>query len=198
MVLDFVSRNNFYDQKYNRDNPAPPACYAIGKSLKDMAPENDSPDPQNSDCASCPLNQFGSGDNGKSKACQNRRLAAVMVIDPENPEASAEPDAPIYTLDLSPSNIKSFDGAINMSSKSMGHYIKVLLTVTGKNVGTYATATFSDPVPNEFYAAHYARRAEVEPLLTRKPDFAAYAAKAPPARGRGAAPAPRKAAGVRR
>lgn len=196
VVIDFISRNNFYDQKYNRDNPAPPACYAMGKEIATMAPEPDSPDIQNEDCATCPMNQFGSGDNGRSKACQNRRLAVVQVIDPDNPEAHLAPDSPLYTFDMSPSNIKAFDGAMNMATRSMGHYIKVIMTATGKNVGTYATVSFSDMVPNPDYATQYARRAECEPLLTRKPDFAAAAAKAPPARGR-AAPA-RKTAAPRR
>lgn len=206
VVLDFSSQNKFYDQAYNKDNPAPPACYAIGlpasqggSDLKSMAPEADSPEIQNPDCPTCPLNQFGSAaGGGKGKACQNRRTAAVLVIDPDNPDAHNEPDAPIYALEMSPSNIKSFDGAINNATKAMGHYIKVEFTLIGKNVGTYATLTWKDPVPNAGYAQHAARRAQCEDMLTRKPDFAAYAAKAPPARGRGAAAAPRRAAGARR
>lgn len=205
VIVDFASHNKFYDQAYNSQNPAPPACYAIGapasqggSGIASMAPEKDSPDIQSPTCGPCPLNQFGSGAGGKSKACQNRRVAAVLIVDPENPEAHNEPDAPIYTLDLSPSNIKAFDGAISMATKSLGHYIKVMFTLTGKNVGTYATVSFTDPVPNPGYAVHAGRRAQCEDMLTRKPDFAAYAAKAPPARGRAGAAAPRRAAGARR
>lgn len=197
IVVDFVSRNNFYSVAFNRDNPAPPDCYAIGKVIADMAPESDSPSPQHANCRTCPLNQFGSGDNGRSKACQNRRLLAVLVVDPENPDAHNAPDAPIYVLDLSPSNIKSFDGAVAHVARSLaGPPIKAILTVIGKNAGTYATTTFTDPMPNPDYAQHVARRAEVQDMLLRKPDFAAYEAKSTPARSRGAAP--RRAAGGRR
>lgn len=198
IVVDFVSRNNFYSVPYNRENPTPPDCYAIGRVIADMAPENDSPSPQHDNCRTCPLNQFGSGNNGKSKACQNRRLLAVLVVDPENPEAHNAPDAPIYTLDLSPSNIKSFDGAVAHVARSLaGPPIKAILTVVGKNVGTYATATFTDPMPNPDYAQHVVRRGEVQDMLTRKPDFAAYEAKTTPARGRAASPR-RAAGGTRR
>ena len=204
VVLDFVSRNNFYTVAYNPNSPAPPDCYAIGplasagdpNGIAGMAPENDSPAIQNPDCATCPLNQFGSGNGGRSKACQNRRLMAVLLVDPDNPEAHNAPDATIYTLDLSPSNIKSFDGAISYATKSMGHYIKVILTVTAKNVGTYAAVTFADPTPNDAYAIHAARRVECGDMLTRKPDFTQRAAAAAPARRTTAAP--RRAAGASR
>jgi len=205
VVLDFVTRHNFYDQAYNPQNPAPPACYAIGplasagdpNGIAGMAPESDSPMVQNSDCASCPLNAFGSGQGGRSKACQNRRLVAVLLVDPDNPDLHNAPDATIYTLDLSPSNLKSFDGAVNQATKAMGHYIKVIFTVTAKNVGTYAALSFIEPTPNPDYGKHAMRRSECSDMLTRKPDFTQRAAAAP-ARGRTAA-APRKvAAGGRR
>lgn len=194
VVLDFVSRNNFYLTQYNADNPSPPDCYAIGKVINDMAPEGDSPAKQNDICRTCPMNQFGSAPNGRGKACQNRRLVAVLVVDPENPDAHNEPDAPIYTLDLSPTNIKSFDGAVSLVARSLaGPPIKAVLTVVGKNVGTYAMATWMDPMPNPDYALHVQRRAEVQDMLYRKPDFAAYEAAPPTKR----APA-RRSAGARR
>lgn len=201
VVIDYASRNNFYLTNFDRDNPTPPDCYAMGKKIADMAPEDDSPEKQSDKCGTCPMNQFGSGQNGKSKACQNRRYAAVLLVDPENDGAHNEPDAPIYLIDLSPSNIKSFDGAVGMVARSLnGPPIKAILTVVGKNAGTYATATWIDPVPNPDYAQHVARRAEVQDLLYRKPDFAAHEAKQQqqkPARGRGAS-APRRAVGNRR
>ena len=194
IVIDYASRNNFYTTPYNPQNPAPPDCYAMGRVLRDMKPEDDSPAPQSDDCASCPMNAFGSGNNGKSKACQNRRLLAVLVIDPDNPEAHNEPDAPIYILDLSPSNIKSFDGAVSMCARSLnGPPVKAILTIVGRNAGTYATTSFIDPLPNPDYAAHYARKPEVEDLLFRRPDFTAAAAKAPTRR----APPPKRAAARR-
>ena len=199
VVVDFVTRNTFYSGPYNPNNLVPPDCYAIGRNLNEMEPEADSPAIQGDKCATCALNQFGSGTNGVGKACKNSRELAVLVIDPENPEAHNAPDAPIYTLSLPPTGIKSFDGAVAYVARSLqGPPLKAILTVRAKNVGTYALITFSDPIPNPDYAAHYARRSEVQDALFRKPDFAAYAAKAgsakPAARGRTAAPARRTAA----
>lgn len=197
VVIDFVSRNTFYSGPYNPSNPSPPDCYAISKDLSSMAPEQDSPNLQHGDCRTCPLNQFGSGNNGKSKACKNTRELAVRVIDPENPEY--DPSAPIYTLSLPPTAIRSFDGAVATIMRSLaGPPLKAILTVSARNKGTYAEITFTDPMPNPDYAQDFARRGEVQDVLFRKPDFSAYEAKGP-ARGRAPVAAPRRAvAGARR
>lgn len=201
VVVDFATHHDLYAGQYNPQNPEPPICYARGKDLTTLAPEDDSPEKQHADCRSCPMNQFGSGNNGKSKACKNSRMLAVLVVDPENPEAINQPDAPLYAFQLPPTAIRSFDGAVAHVARSLnGPPIKARFTVSAKNVGTYALITFSDPVPNPDYAVHYARRAECEDLLYRKPDFAAYEAKAaqgPQNRGRGQ-PARRATAGARR
>lgn len=198
VVVDFATHHDFYAGPFNKDNPEPPICYARGKDLTTLAPEADSPEIQADKCASCPMNQFGSGQNGKSKACKNSRALAVLVVDPENPDAHNAPEAPIYSLILPPTSIKSFDGMAAGIGRSIGPPIKAVITVTAKNVGTYAMMTFSDPLPNPDYAAHAGRRPEVQDMLYRKPDFAAYEAKKAqgPARGR-AAPA-RRAPAARR
>lgn len=191
VVIDFVSSNKFYSGPYNPKNPSPPDCYAIGRKLNEMAPEDDSPAAQSDACATCALNQFGSGNNGKSKACKNTRTLAVVLVDPEDPSAAAALDAPIYTMDLPPTAIRPFDGAVSAVARSLaGPPVKAVLTVSARNVGTYALISFTDPVPNPDYATHYARRAECNDLLFRKPDFTPREQQ-PKGRGRGAAPARR-------
>ena len=192
VVVDFLSANKLYFTPYNEDNPAPPDCYAIGKDIATMRPEPDSPDPQHPTCAGCWANEFKSAANKKGKACGNRRLLAVLIIDPENPQAHNEPDAPLYVLDLSPTNIKTFDGMASLVARSLGGPpIKAIFTVTAKNAGTYATVTFQDPIPNPDYALHVARRPETVDMLNRKPDFTPKAE--PVKKARGGAPARRPA-----
>jgi hypothetical protein len=196
VVVDFATHHDYYAGPYNPQNPEPPVCYARGKDLSTMVPEDDSPEKQNDRCATCQWNQFGSGQNGKSKACKNSRMLAVLVLDPDNPDSIDAADAPLYALQLPPTAIKSFDGAVAHVARSLnGPPIKAVFTVSAKNVGTYALISFSDPVPNASYAAHAARRGEAQDILYRKPDFAAYEAKqAAPARR-----APRRpTAGARR
>lgn len=194
VVLDFVSRNNLYLEQYNPNSPSPPDCYAIGKNINQMAPEADSPSIQSDACSTCPMNQFGSGVGGRSKACKNSRLAVVVLVDPEDPSSSAMPDAPLYTIEFSPTSIKSFDGMVAMVARALGGPpIKAVVTLSARNAGTYALQTFSDPLPNSDLGAHFARRPETVDMLYRKPDFTRQPAA--PARGRGPGRvAPRRAA----
>lgn len=171
-VVNFAARNQFYATPYNPNEIVPPDCYAMGSERHEMlVPEADSPDIQNDKCLTCPLNAFGSGNNGKGKACANRYYVAVVIVDPDDPDAAGEPDAPIYLLDLSPSNLKSFEGALRGATSALGHWAKATFSVIAKNVGTYATVTWRDPEPNPHYAVHFSRREEVEPMLFRRPDF---------------------------
>ncbi|GAC1659618.1 MAG: hypothetical protein NVS9B12_13180 [Vulcanimicrobiaceae bacterium] len=197
VVLDFVSKNQFYTSPYNPNAVSPPDCYAIGRVIADMAPEKDAPAIQSETCSKCSLNQFGSGNNGKSKACKNSRELAVLVLDPEDPEAHTRPDAPIYSLSLPPTAIRSFDGAVGTIARALGGPpVKAILTLGAENAGTYALITFSHPEANPDYAAHAARRVECQDLLFRKPDYSA--ATQPPPRRAPARQAPRAAAGGRR
>lgn len=189
VVLDFTSKNMFYDRPYDPNNPAPPACFAQGKVLDDMKPEPDCPAIQADACKVCPLNQFGTGTNGKSKACKNTRELAVLLIDPENDESLTDPSAPVYTLSVPPTGLRAFDGAVAAIARSLaGPPIKAILTATVKDAGTYGLLSFVDPVPNPHYAMHVARRAECKDLLERKPDFSQYEAPKPVRQVRQAAP----------
>ena len=193
-IINFVARNFFYATPYNPNNITPPDCYAVGTVNHDLlVPEDDSPDQQADKCGTCPLNKFGSGNNGVGKACTNRYWLAVLIVDPDDPDAHNAVDAPIYVLDLPPTAIKQFEGAIRHTATMMGHWSKALYTVSATPAGTYAKIAIGSPEPNRDYAAHFARRGEVEGVLFRKPDFTAPAAakpaprgRAPAARGRGA------------
>lgn len=190
VIVDFMSKNMFYSTPFSADNPVPPDCYAANKLIAAMVPDPESPAVQAESCNVCPLNAFGSGNNGKSKACKNTRELALIVIDAHNPNAHLEADAPIYTLSLTPTALRSFDGFVSNAIRTLGGPpIKAIVTVAAENVGTYAAVSFHDMVPNPHYAVHAARRAEAADLLARKPDFSVRQ----PTRKAPARPAPRRA-----
>ena len=186
VVVDFVSRNSFYEGAYDPNNISPPACFAIHPEPKQMVPSDNSPAKQSDDCASCPMNQFGSA--GKGKACKNSRVLAVLPPD-------ADADTPMWLLQVSPTALKGFDGYVGAVARTFQMPpIAVVTSVDFNPNETYASLTFGDPRPNENLAVHFARQAEAKELLMAEPDVSGYGQEpAKPARAP-ARPAARKPA----
>jgi hypothetical protein len=179
VIVDFVSRNNFYEGRWDPNNPAGPICYAIGKNVKEMRPSPNAPEPQAEDCTSCPMNQFGSDGNGK--ACKNTRLMAVL------PPDSADPQDELMTLEASPTALKNFDAYVSTVAAMHGvPPVGVITAIAFHPEKTYPTLIFGNPRKNENVNLHFGRRVEAGVLLTREPDTAVVdppVKKAAPKRG---------------
>lgn len=186
VIVDFVSRNSFYEGAYDPNNISPPACFAIHPEPKQMVPSDNSPIKQADDCASCPMNQFNSA--GKGKACKNSRVLAVLPPD-------ADADTPLWLLQVSPTALKGFDGFVGSVARTFQMPpIAVIASVDFNPNETYASLTFGDPRPNENLAVHFARQAEAKELLMAEPDVSGFGQEpAKPARAP-ARPAARKPA----
>ena len=78
VILDSVLANTYYAERYDADSPAAPDCYAFGRDPDEMAPHEDSASPCSDRCAGCDMNEFGSADQGRGKACANRRRLALI------------------------------------------------------------------------------------------------------------------------
>lgn len=177
VVVDFVSRNKFYDRAFDSNNPVPPACFAIHAEPKQLVPSDNSPEKQSDDCNSCPLNQFKSGANGKGKACKNTRYLAVLPPD-------ADADTELWFLEVSPTGLKSFDGFVNSTMRSFQMPpISVVVDVDFDPDSDFQTLTFGNVRPNENLAVHFARQAEAIDQLTQEIDVSGYQpVQAPPVR----------------
>jgi hypothetical protein len=189
VIIDFVSSNLFYDGPFDRDNPQPPACFAIGAEPSLLVPSANSPNKQADTCSSCPNNQFGSAPTGKGKACKNTRLLALMPAAAlENPKE----EAPIWILSVPPTSLKAYDSYVHtLAAKHRTVPIGVITEITLDPANTFASPRFSvvRPLqPNEL-AAFMPRREEANQRLTAEPDTSQYVPPKP-ATGRGV-PAPR-------
>lgn len=95
IILDAVMLNTYYDQQMDPDDPVPPVCYAFGRDEKVMAPHVDAPDPKSESCEACEMNQWGSADRGRGKACGNTRRLAMI------PAGTLDKDGDFTPYDLS-------------------------------------------------------------------------------------------------
>lgn len=69
VILHHHAINCFYIEKYTGGNSAPD-CGSIDGKIGEGEPGGD--------CLKCPLNQFGSGENGSGKACKNKRRIYLL------------------------------------------------------------------------------------------------------------------------
>ena len=105
LIVDFVYRNEYYIGAYNPKVITPPACFAIAPSASQLIASDNSPVRQNdSDCATCQQNQFGTAMQGGGKACKNTVLIAIL---PPDIEEIADHD--IWVLKTSPTAIRPFN-----------------------------------------------------------------------------------------
>lgn len=180
VIVDFVSKNMFYEGNFDPKNITPPACFSISANPRDMAPSANAPVPQASDCSTCPMNQFGS--NGAGKACKNTKVLAVLPPD-------ADESTPIWLLATSPTANKGFDGYVSSVARTFQMPpIGVVTTVGFDDNETYAKLTFTNPTPNPNLEVHFARQEEAKEMLLAEPDVSAYVkAPTPPARGKAGA-----------
>ena len=79
IVLDGILENVYYEDKYDPESPQSPTCFAFGRDEREMKPHDKVVKAQNPQCLNCPLNQFGSADVGKGKACRNTRRLAMIA-----------------------------------------------------------------------------------------------------------------------
>lgn len=190
VVIEFTSRNEFYEGAFDKNNIRPPACFAIGDVPTELVPSPNSPTKQAESCSVCPMNVFGSA--GTGKACKNTRMLAVLPPD-------ADESTPIWTIKVSPTAIKGFDGYVKNVQRMFGvPPVGVVTTVTFDENADYAQLKFSDPTPNENAGIHLARLTEAREILATEPDVSAFDAPAATPTRKGAAPAKRHPAVARR
>lgn len=84
VILDSVLENVFYEGKYDPDTPQGPVCFAFGREEKTLAPHQIVIDAGNQQCGTsglcegCDMNEWGSADVGRGKACRNTRRLALI------------------------------------------------------------------------------------------------------------------------
>lgn len=181
VIIDFVSSNLFYDGPYDRDNPAPPGCFAIGNEPSTLVPSDNSPNKQSDSCSVCPNNQFGS--SGKGKACKNTRLLAVTPAEPDS-----EGNYPVWIMAVPPTSIKMFDAYVSKIAKT--HKVPpigVVTRVTMDDAVDYAAPRFSAvrPVDKDDIGTFFELRNDAHDRLYAEPDVSQY--NAAPAKSKPAA-----------
>lgn len=171
-VVDYCSANDYYTSQWDPNNPKPPVCFARGRVIAEMVPEEEAPEKQSEACAPCPHNQFGSRGNGK--ACKNTRNLAVVLA--EDIEKLADGDRPdMHLISVSPTALTSFDAMVKQCARLYnGPPIKALVTLKAVSKGTYTTLQFGDTEPNPYFAEVFPLRDAAVDIIGRTPNLDNY------------------------
>lgn len=169
VIVDFITGRFYYDRPFDRENPSPPACYALSPTPNGMAPPKDVPDRQCDTCAACPLNQYESADKGKGKACKEMRILALIP-----PDADAK--TTVSVMKVPPTGLKPFDAYVTSIARSLNKAPFQVITTFSMANEEYSSPRFGDPKPAKDDLTHIAfslKKAARERLMT-PPDTSQY------------------------
>lgn len=205
VVLDAAYVNAYYKGKWEAGQEVtPPHCFAMSLEKDELAPHpsmESAPyfEAQSSDCAKCPMNQYGTADVGKGKACKNRmRLALIdagSFVKVKGTRSEWQPeiieeedhyrDAPMMYLNVPPTSMKAFQRYVKQAAEVYGRPTSGLITrIDSKPMGTGGfELTFEtlEQFPAEYYPTLSARHAEATEAVLKP--FAAPDAASPKEQG---------------
>lgn len=193
VIVDYNFLNAFYEDKYDANKPVPPICFAFGDpDVEDdevvaMAPHADSKAPQHEGCHDCEHNQFGSGDNGKGKACKNsRRLALVPADQIKSAKQFLEYEAAFLQLPVT--SLRAWGGYVKLlSSRGLppfGVVTEIKVQPDPKNQVAVLFAAKQQITSKDIGQAIIAKRSQVRDALYR-PYSPMIEEEKPKARARG-------------
>lgn len=147
VVLSAVAENNYYEGRYDPNNPASPTCYAFGSpdgEDEEMGPHEavvKAGGAQSKTCAECEYNKWGSADKGRGKACKNVMKLAMILADEIEKGADAVKKAKPFYCKTPVTSGRNWAGYVN----SLGdkHFLGFVTTVEVMPKGEAYEVVFS-------------------------------------------------------
>lgn len=213
IVLDAVLENVYYEGKYDPDSPQSPMCFAFGRDEKTMAPHQIVIDAGNQQCGAsglcngCEMNEFGTAEVGRGKACRNtRRLAMIPAGTLENGKFKAFDDAehfesagiafmklPVTSVKGYAAYVKQVAGALKRPPHAIFTKVKVVPDPKSQFKVTFEPLS---QVPDDLLAAVMQRHEEAKSVIDFPYTPFEEEEAPPPRRGgaKAAKPAPKRGA----
>ena len=159
VILDYRFNNTYYKAAWDGTSSNRPDCSATGQAQDGLTPASDLESPMNTKCDGCPMNDWGSAANGRGgKACQNKVRLALTTPD-------ADATAPIYTLDLTPTALKSFGAYMDAANKNGLLPINLVTEITFDPSSSFPTCRLKAVGQNEAFEVHWNLRERAQQIL---------------------------------
>lgn len=159
VILDYRFNNTYYKAIWDGSSSNRPDCAATGINQDSLKPNGDIESPINDACTGCPMNEWGSASNGRGgKACQNKVRLALCTPD-------ADGKSPIYTLDLTPTALKSFGAFMDAANKHEKLPINLVTEITFDDAASFPTCRLKAVGENDKFETHWNLRERAQSIL---------------------------------
>lgn len=109
VLVDECFVNQYFLTDYDKKNPTPPDCFAIGQGGEEnLAPHVNSGQPQAEKCGSCWANAFGTAEKGRGKACGNYRRLTLVAADKLKGKKVQLQEKDLYVISIPPTGLKNW------------------------------------------------------------------------------------------
>lgn len=161
VVYDFINQNQFFTTAYKRGEENRPDCWAQGYNIDEMAPDPELvAEPVNERCSTCPMMEWGSGDNG-GRACQNRRKIALRI--------GSDPKAPIYFISASKTAAGVWDKLMRQLADNDIPLCKITMEMGFNPSRDFPSLVFNPLDENPHFEADAQRLVQARQLLEQVP-----------------------------
>ncbi len=171
VIIDFGCEKAYYVGKYDPDNTTPPVCYAFGRDESTLAPHPQSSQPQAETCATCPHNKMGTADQGRGKACKDKRRLMVIAANTKPKDIGG---TEVFNLSVPATSIRNWATYVKSTRDSFSLPPWGLVTeISTEDFKDYYKLTFNavSKVSGEQWAAIKQRQPSIESTM-----FAPYPA----------------------
>ncbi len=204
IIIDAVMENAYYTEAYDSDNPTPPTCFAFGRDPGEIAPHPDVValgQQMHEQCQGCPMNEFGTADRGRGKACRNSRRLALIPAGTfdRSGQFTAYDDphhfvsTPLAFLKLPPTSVKGYAAYVKSLAAGLRKPPFVMFTLI--KVAPDPTTQFKvifealAPAPDELIPTLIQRHEEAQAVIEFPYDLTSTPAPTPAPKGGRRSPA---------
>lgn len=164
LILDWVSSNTYFEDKYNPKDLKPPTCFAIGRNVMEMEPSDKSPKKQHENCRKCPQNEWGSAGGGSNgKACRNKRRLLLIPMDSDE---NTQP----WVINVSPTGLKHFDKYVTTLADMGKHPIEVVTEISFEAAEAFPSLRFRAVGTTENLELAWSLKQRGQEILFQEPD----------------------------
>jgi hypothetical protein len=180
IIVDGIMENIYYEEEYDPDNPAPPTCFAFGRDEKTMEPHlivKEAGQAVSDLCATCEMNEWGTADKGRGKACRNTRRLAMIPAGTLTADGKLDlfdqiehfESTPLAYMKLSVTSVKGYANFVKQVAQTLrrppyGIITKVKVVPDPKNQFAILFEPMTN-VPDDLMGAIIARNQEAKSVI---------------------------------